>query len=634
MHQKSLTVASRGFFRRAALLAACLISGAQATTYTINSNTMALTNDATCGFREALDAINSGVAKWGCPAPSAPNTINLSALTYTVPAGLSLTQSVSINCPSGTCIVDVGSLSTDLFSLYGGNSLVVSISKLTLRQTSGNPNGCTGVAVQGGTLKLQETTITGFKWAGLSIQTGSNHEIQRSTFTGNRWGILLLDGTTTQSTSNTISNNATGIVAGAVTGFSDNGSVISNNSGAGIEFINIGGSIYLTNTKISGNKNRGISLNHSTNAHLTHCTIERNTTPGDGAGMYIPADFAGSAAFVKINSSTISNNRAQGNGGGLYVSGTCDVQNSTLSNDTAARGGGAYSTNNSSNSYLWLTHSTVAFNRATVSGGGVMNVPQAGDGRVTVSGSIIARNSAQQQHPDMSGPTVGASSLFGDLTGATGDYSDDLPAGDPLLGALADNAGPNRIKTHALLPGSPAINKVHPSLVFTTDARGFPRPTASLSWDAGAYEVMPFETELLTVIASQGWHATQVDAGLSNGAGTIIRSGAIGNYVTYAVAIPEAVSTPPGTKYKIEIGAITSQDGAIVELATAPGTSDFTRIGEVDLYTSTKKPSVLPLTFNFTSPGIKHFRLKITGRNPANTFGYFCFFDYIKITKQ
>lgn len=56
---------------------------------------------------------------------------------------------------------------------------------------------------------------------------------------------------------------------------------------------------------------------------------------------------------------------------------------------------------------------------------------------------------------------------------------------DPMLGALAENGGPT--KTHALLEGSPAIDKGD-SFGATTDQRGVERPQGAAS-DMGAFEV-------------------------------------------------------------------------------------------------------------------------------------------------
>jgi hypothetical protein len=58
---------------------------------------------------------------------------------------------------------------------------------------------------------------------------------------------------------------------------------------------------------------------------------------------------------------------------------------------------------------------------------------------------------------------------------------------DPLLGPLQNNGGSTR--THALLPGSPAINAGSNPLGLATDQRGadFPREAGGRA-DIGAYE--------------------------------------------------------------------------------------------------------------------------------------------------
>ena len=63
---------------------------------------------------------------------------------------------------------------------------------------------------------------------------------------------------------------------------------------------------------------------------------------------------------------------------------------------------------------------------------------------------------------------------------------DDLPGEDPLLGPLPDNGGPT--ETHALLPGSPAIDAGDDSAAPDTDQRGAPRPYGPAS-DIGAFEL-------------------------------------------------------------------------------------------------------------------------------------------------
>jgi hypothetical protein len=76
--------------------------------------------------------------------------------------------------------------------------------------------------------------------------------------------------------------------------------------------------------------------------------------------------------------------------------------------------------------------------------------------------------------------------LDGDGTCGLGEPTD-LPGTDPLLGPLADNGGPS--ETHALLPGSPAIDAGPPTCE-ATDQRGVPRPQEA-ACDIGAYERQP-----------------------------------------------------------------------------------------------------------------------------------------------
>ena len=63
----------------------------------------------------------------------------------------------------------------------------------------------------------------------------------------------------------------------------------------------------------------------------------------------------------------------------------------------------------------------------------------------------------------------------------------DLTNTNPLLGPLQDNGGPT--PTHALLPGSPAINAGTNRGCPPTDQRGVPRPQGPLC-DIGAFEVV------------------------------------------------------------------------------------------------------------------------------------------------
>jgi hypothetical protein len=83
---------------------------------------------------------------------------------------------------------------------------------------------------------------------------------------------------------------------------------------------------------------------------------------------------------------------------------------------------------------------------------------------------------------------------LGNLQHPGTDCGPTIPSADPLLGPLAANDGPapdppdGPTKTHALLPGSPAIDAAVACPPPTTDQRGVSRPQGA-ACDIGAYEV-------------------------------------------------------------------------------------------------------------------------------------------------
>jgi hypothetical protein len=226
---------------------------------------------------------------------------------------------------------------------------------------------------------------------------------------------------------------------------------------------------------------------------MDDCTVDHNTSGGSGGGFFF-AD--GSAGFIRT--STISNNSAAGGGsfgGGIFYGGGTGlaIENSTISGNTATDNGGGIDARGP----VRIANSTIAFNIADSDnsglglGGGLMVEPNA-EGRVTLLSTIVAKND--------SGPSKSCPDVFGQppaefsLVSNTANGGDFAPGGnnlkdvDPLLGPLAANGGPTR--THALLPGSPAINAGNNSGALPTDQRGpgFFR-TAGPRPDIGAFEV-------------------------------------------------------------------------------------------------------------------------------------------------
>lgn len=235
----------------------------------------------------------------------------------------------------------------------------------------------------------------------------------------------------------------------------------------------------------------------STNATITNTTFSGNSTPLQGSAINAQG------STLTISNSTFSGNQITGtNGNAGAISHFANGQSMTLTNVT-------FSGNTS----------------ASVFGGGAALVSQnPGSYRNTIFSG---------QSPQISGS--GASSLGNNIcSDGSGGLSaaGDLPNTNPLLAALGSYGGPNQ--THALLPGSPAINAGTSTGAPTTDQRGISRVGTT---DIGAYESRGFSMAL---------------ASGNNQSTTVISAFANPLAVTVASANSEPVNggrvsfTPPG----------------------------------------------------------------------------------------
>jgi Ca2+-binding RTX toxin-like protein len=145
-----------------------------------------------------------------------------------------------------------------------------------------------------------------------------------------------------------------------------------------------------------------------------------------------------------------------------------------------------------------VNSSTITQNTTSGNGGGIFIFPASG-ALVAANNTIIAENfdnnSSNGISPDVSGNFdtsrssfnligIGTDSNF--TNGVNGNIvgTSDNPI-DPLLGPLQDNGGPTF--THALLPGSPAIDAANPNFNVLIDQRGVTRPQGN-GFDIGAFE--------------------------------------------------------------------------------------------------------------------------------------------------
>ena len=214
-------------------------------------------------------------------------------------------------------------------------------------------------------------------------------------------------------------------------------------------------------TSNNANLGGGIFLTTLGTLNIAGSTVSNNSG-NYGGGILLSGN-------VNLDQSTISGNSATGFGGGILSSGTISVTNSTVSGNT---GGGIWTDIPSG---ATLTHTTVTDN----SGGGIiyMNNPLFAP---TVSDSIIAGHGGDADCNIPMNPV-------GPNLDSDGTCLVSLTVPNPLLGPLSFSGGPT--ETHALQPGSPAIDAASVGGCPAIDQRGATRIAASC--DLGAYEVTP-----------------------------------------------------------------------------------------------------------------------------------------------
>lgn len=244
-----------------------------------------------------------------------------------------------------------------------------------------------------------------------------------------------------------------------------------------------GAGLILDGVRLQGNRVNGTSpadagggLFNSAACVLQNSTIDQNRA-ARGGGI---ANQAGST--LKIQASTLHDNQA-GSGAGLFNEGGAVIVNSTFSGNRAregalSSGGGLLNVGD-----LDLIQSTIASNQAGEAGGGISN-----EGGLSLVNTLLAGNIGGDcnlpQAMTSKGHNLDSDATCG-LSAAT-----DLSGMDPKIDILAPHGGAT--KTHGLLLGSPAVDQgrdLHAEGV-STDQRGVARPQGR-AFDIGAFETGP-----------------------------------------------------------------------------------------------------------------------------------------------
>jgi CSLREA domain-containing protein len=436
-----------------------------ATSITVTTTADELTNNGNCSLREAIRAANLDVAVDSCPAGSGADRITLPAGTYrlAIPGtgedtgltgDLDLTASVTLEGASASTTIIDGQALDGVLHVLGTDSVVV-ISRVTIT------NGSTEFAI-------------GNRGAG-GIANGQG---------GGGAGPIVPGGTVTVSDS-VIQNNR------------------SRGSGGGIQ--NWDATMTIADSTISGNSARGDGGGAANLGNDAKLTIRRSTVSGnsaDGVDVGFGGGLRSGGGRLAVIASTISGNTARTGGGGISVAtGTHMIVNSTISGNTS-RGGGGIEVAGATRATLLNT--TVTGNTAAEVGSG-SGLVVFGPGLVQAANTLIAGNlPLGQTGTDCTGSLSSLGyNLVGTIAGCTivGVQTSNRIGLDPRLGPLRDNGGPTF--THALLPGSPAIDAGNPAppdssqaACQATDQRGSSRPQdgngdGRAVCDIGAFEVGP-----------------------------------------------------------------------------------------------------------------------------------------------
>ena len=449
-----------------------------------SSITALLANDGGDGIslREAITAANNTTGEDTLTFDGSVFTGGNNSLIRLTLGELNITDSLSIDGTSATDVLITGDANGDDVTVSGTNITDVSAS---FGGDAGAANDLLDdnsrvlkFSAATGHLTLTDLTVTGGRTTGTAEGGG---------------GIRFNSSDSLALNQSTVSGNST---TGGFDFESGGGGVYSNS-----------GSVTLTNSTISGNSTTGYGSQgggirtRSGDVTLTNSTISENSTRGTSGGGGGGIDTRLGDVFL-INS-TVSDNSTTGygsRGGGIASRlGSVFLTNSTVSENSAAgrygRGGGI-----SGGESVVLLNSTVSGNSTTgqySAGGGISISP--GESFV-LRNSIVAGNTGYL--PDAmlfaNGELTVENSLIGDTTGsgitaATG--SGNILNQPAQLGPLADNGGPTQ--THALLPGSPAIdtgdNALAEGLITDQRGSGFVRVEAG-TVDIGSFELQSIQT--------------------------------------------------------------------------------------------------------------------------------------------
>tara|TARA_R110000737_G_scaffold271438_1_gene278503 strand:- start:329 stop:2389 length:2061 start_codon:yes stop_codon:yes gene_type:complete len=409
-------------------------------------------------------------------------------------SSLILTNVIMLNNIAGNDTAAAPGNGGGLHITGSGNSIIDSC------QIAGNSAALEGGGLWNGSgvMTVTNTTITSNSAAGAMANEGGGGIF-------NAGGTLLVEGSViTENTVTGASASGGGILNDLGTLTVLNTEITGNSSiraGGGIEDNSAAGSVLtLTEVTLSNNTTAsapgnggGLHISGPGNSMISGSTITGNSASLEGGGLWngsgamvvsssiidsnissgAGTDNGGAGIFnaggsLTVMGSSISGNEdmgAEGNGAGIHndANGELTIMLSTISGNTSNQGGGVY--NNGST--CSINASTIAFNNAAISGGGISSMTE-----TTIKNSIVASNSSDAG-VDVSGNVTSQNyNLIGnDDQDSFDGESDDQEDVDPRLEPLSIES--NQTAKHSLQQGSPAYNGGDPNDMFE-DQNGQP----------------------------------------------------------------------------------------------------------------------------------------------------------------
>jgi len=460
-------------------------------------------------------------------------------------------------CPTSFTVNDLGDTSD---ANAGNQACADSNGKCTLRAAIEEANAitaCTPLTIN--------FTVTGT----ISLATALpdlNHP--NLTITGPGASSLTVQRSTVGGTANfrifTINSGKTVAISGLTI---TNGNAGTNALGGGVRS---SGTLSLSDCLISGNTTGtglgtfGGGIYATGSLTMTRCTVSGNTSR-NGAGI------ATSDSTVTITNSTLSGNTASNQAGAFILQrATATLTSCTISGNTAngsQTGGGVVNAGDSGETnLLTLVNCTITSNTGS-NGAGIKTSSSSSTNIVTqLKNTLVAGNSgsnfstsgsnasvsSQGNNLDSDGTSGFTNGVNGDLVGTAANKL------NGLLSSLGNYGGTTQ--THALLPGSPAINAGTSSSAPDNDQRGSSR--------VGSVDIGAFESQGFTLAIAGG---NNQSAGASTNFGSPLSVAVTANIATEPVNGGQLTFTPPasGASATINTNPATIANGTASSTATA-----------------------------------------------------------------